>query len=284
MRETTTFNNRTYEEEAIMQKGPSQVSSGNISPAVMGPQKDTKDIVILSSLVLILAGLSAVAWIYTETNNPKALTAPSDKVESAKVSEILKKASGLSQAEASISSSTPVTAPVSTMADIIHRDVYFEVGRKGLTDEAKAQLAAQGDLLKQNQDYAVLIQGYTDQQGSATYNKKLGMKRAETVKQELLNAGVAEHQMKVVSLGEDGVLCIDNSDTCRHLNRRVHLDIRKIGQEHMVIPAVANTTAIDPADSSLEQNATGQDAGLTGNVPPSSSDSAVTTFDPASGS
>ncbi len=139
------------------------------------------------------------------------------------------------------------------MADIIHSDVYFEVGRKGLTDEAKAQLAAQGDLLKQNQDYAVLIQGYTDQQGSATYNKKLGMKRAETVKQELLNAGVAEHQMKVVSLGEDGVLCIDNSDTCRHLNRRVHLDIRKIGQEHMVIPAVANTTAIDPADSSIEQ-------------------------------
>ncbi|SPP63482.1 OmpA family protein [Nitrospira lenta] len=267
-----------------MQKGPSQISSGNISPAVMGPQKDTKDIVILSSLVLILAGLSAVAWIYTETKDPKALTAPSDKVESARVSEILKKASGLSQAEASISSSTPVTAPVSTVADIIHSDVYFEVGRKGLTDEAKAQLAVQGDLLKQNQDYAVLIQGYTDQQGSATYNKKLGMKRAETVKQELLNAGVAEHQMKVVSLGEDGVLCIDNSDTCRHLNRRVHLDIRKIGQEHLVIPAVAATTAIDPADSSIEQNATGQDAGSTGNVPPSSSDPAVTTFDPASGS
>ncbi len=95
-----------------MQKGPSQVSSGNISPTVMGPQKDTKDIVVLSSLVLLLAGLSAVAWIYTETKDPKALTAPTDKVESTKVSEILKKASGLSQAEASISPSTPVTAPV----------------------------------------------------------------------------------------------------------------------------------------------------------------------------
>lgn len=260
-----------------MQKGPSQVSSGNISPNVMGPQKDTKDIVILSSLVLILAGLSAVAWIYTEAKDPKALTAPSDKVESAKVSEILQKASALSQAEASIASSTPVTAPVSTVADIIHSDIYFEVGRKGLTDEAKAQLAAQADLLKQNQDYAVLIQGYTDQQGSATYNKKLGMKRAETVKQELLNGGVAEHQMKVVSLGEDGVLCVDNSDICRHLNRRVHLDIRKIGQEHMVIPAVANTTAIDPADSAIDQ--AGQPSPA-----PSASDPALTTFDPASGS
>lgn len=265
-----------------MQKGPSQVSSGNITPKVMGPQKDTKDIVVLSSLVLLLAGLSAVAWIYTENNDPKALTAPSDKIESTKVSELLQKASGLSQAEASIASSTPVTASVSTLADIIHHDVYFEVGRKGLTDEAKAQLSAQADLLKQNQDYAVLIQGYTDQQGSATYNKKLGLKRAEQVKQELLNAGVAEQQMQVVSLGEEGVLCVDNSDTCRHLNRRVHLDIRKIGQEHLVIPAVANTTAIDPADSSIEQNTSGQADGSTGSVPPSSP--AVTTFDPASGS
>lgn len=267
-----------------MQKGPSQVSSGNISPAVMGPQKDTKDIVILTSLVLLLAGLSAAAWIYTEMNDPKALTTPTDKVESTKVSELLQKASGLSQAEASVPSSTPVTAPVSTVPDIIHSDVYFEVGRKGLTDEGKAQLAAQADLLKRNQDYAVLIQGYTDQQGSATYNKKLGMQRAETVKQELLNAGVTEPQMKVVSLGEDGVLCVDNSDVCRHLNRRVHLDIRKIGQEHMVIPTVANTTAIDPADSSIEQQASGQDANSTGNTPPASSDPAVTTFDPASGS
>jgi len=267
-----------------MQKGPSQVSSGNISPAVMGPQRDTKDIVILSSLVLLLAGLSATAWIYTEMKEPKALTAPTDKVESTKVSEILKKASGLSEAEASMTTSTPVTAPVSALADIIHSDVYFEVGRKGLTDEAKTQLAAQAGLLKQHQDYAVLIQGYTDQQGSAIYNKQLGMKRAETVKQELLHAGVAEHQMKTVSLGEDGVLCIDNSDVCRHLNRRVHLDIRKIGQEHMVSPAVAAATAIDPADASIEQNASGQDAGSTGNLPPSSSDPAITTFDPASGS
>lgn len=266
-----------------MQKGPSQVSSGNITPKVMGPEKDTKDIVVVSSLVLLLAGLSAVAWIYTGTNEPNTATSSSDKVESTNVSEILKKASGLSQAEASIASSTPVTAPAASLPEIIHADVYFEIGQKGLTDEAKAQLSAQADLLKQHQDFGVLIQGYTDQQGSATYNKKLGLKRADQVKQELLNAGVAEQQMQVVSLGEEGVLCVDNSDTCRHLNRRVHLDIRKIGQEHLAVP-VAATTAIDPADSSIEQQATGQDGSSTGNIPPSSSDPAVTTFDPASGS
>ncbi|MEC4888722.1 MAG: OmpA family protein [Nitrospira sp.] len=267
-----------------MQKGPSQVSSGNITPTVMGPQKETKDIVILASLVIALAGLSALAWIYTGVNEPTTIKTPSEKVEPATVSELLKKASPLTQAEASTTSSLPVTAPAAPSPDIIHSDIYFEVGRKGLTDEAKAQLSAQGELLKQQQDYAVLIQGYTDQQGSERYNKKLGLKRAETVKAELLKAGVAEHQMKVVSLGEEGVLCVDNSDLCKHLNRRVHLEIRKIGQEHLVIPAVAATTAIDPAEQSVEQQASGQADGSTGNMPPSSSDPAITTFDPASGS
>ncbi len=266
-----------------MQKGPSQVSSGNITPTVMGPQKETKDIVILAGLVIALAGLSALAWIYTSTNEPTAIKSPSEKVEPDKVSELLKKASPLTQAEASTTTSLPVTAPAAPSPDIIHSDIYFEVGRKGLTDEAKAQLSAQGELLKQ-QDYAVLIQGYTDQQGSERYNKQLGLKRAETVKAELLKAGVAEHQMKVVSLGEEGVLCVDNSDICKHLNRRVHLEIRKIGQEHLVIPAVAATTAIDPADSTVEQQASGQADSSTSNMPPSSSDPAITTFDPASGS
>lgn len=266
-----------------MQNGPSQVSSGNISPAVMGPHKETKDVVILASLVIALAGLSAIAWIYGQTNEPVGIQSPPNKVDPASVSELLKKASPLNQAEASTTNSTPVTAQAASIADIIHSDIYFEVGRKGLTDEAKAQLSAQGDLLKRNQDYAVLIQGYTDQQGPASYNKKLGLKRAETVKEELLKAGVAEQQMSVVSLGEEGVLCVDNSDVCRHLNRRVHLEIRKIGQEHLVIPPVA-TTAVDPSEPTIEQRATGQDSDSTGNALLPSTDPAGTTFAPASGS
>ena len=100
-----------------------------------------------------------------------------------------------------------------------------------------------------------LIQGYTDHQGSASYNMKLGLKRAETVKAELLNAGVAEHRMKVMSLGEDGVLCVDNSDICGNVNRRVHLEMRKFGQEHMVVPAPATST--DPTATGIDASPNG---------------------------
>lgn len=265
-----------------MQKGPSQVSSGNITPTVMGPQKDTKEVVLLAGLVLFLAGLIGAAWYYGQMSDQVGVTYSSEKIDSANVSEFLKKTSTLNQAEASITNSTPVTAPVASIADIIHSDIYFEVGRKGLTDEAKAQLSAQADMLKQHEDYGVLIQGYTDQQGSAGYNMKLGLKRAETVKAELVNAGIAEHRIKTVSLGEEGVLCIDNSDVCRHMNRRVHLDIRKIGQEHMAAPVVSSTST-DPSEAGIDPSITSDNTNsLTENLPPA--DPAGATPDPATGS
>ena len=245
-----------------MQKGPSQVSSGNITPTVMGPQKDTKEVFVLACLVLFLAGLIAAAWYYGQAGDQIRVSSATERVDNAQVSEMLKKAGAMNQAEASTTNSTPVTAPAASLPEIIHADVYFEVGRKGLTDEAKAQLSAQADLLKQHEEFGVLIQGYTDQQGSASYNKKLGLKRAETVKAELLNAGVAEQRIKVMSLGEEGVLCIDNSDVCRHLNRRVHLEIRKIGQEHMAAPAVA-ATSTDPAEAGIEPSTKAEDNGST---------------------
>jgi peptidoglycan-associated lipoprotein len=218
-----------------MQK-PSSVSSGNISPAIVGPNKDMKEVYVLGGLVFSLAIVIAAFWFYSQ-DLAVSSTGQNDQLTDNQVTSLLK----------SQNPPNPLSEPLTKMAatgtgDTVHTDLYFEVGRKGLTDEAKSILAAQADILKKNGDWGLLIQGYTDQQGSASYNKKLGMKRAETVKTELVNAGVAENQIKTVSLGEEGVLCVDTSDVCRNMNRRVHLEMRKIGQAHMIVPTVATQT------------------------------------------
>ena len=176
-------------------------------------------------------------------------------------------------------------------SDSIHTDIYFEVGRKGLTDDAKAILGTQADLAKNDPDLGILVQGYTDQQGSASYNKKLGLMRGEKVKEYLVGLGVSDQVIKVVSLGKEGVLCLDNSDVCRNMNRRVHLEIRKIGQEHMILPTVAaEPKASDPIQSADEQNSNSEPHdSLTDNLLPSLADPSATdpsplTTDPASGS
>ena len=258
-----------------MQPSASQVASGNIAPMIKGPEKATKEVIVLAGVVLFLGGLLAAAWLYSQTGDQLTASPATEKVEHASVPGLLMKSSALHQTGASSTHSAQITAPALSTPEIIHADVYFEVGRKGLTDEGKTQLAAQADILKQHEDYGVLIQGYTDQQGSASYNKLLGMKRAETVKAELLNAGVAEHQMKTVSLGEEGVLCVDSSDVCRHMNRRVHLEVRKVGQEHMVLP-FAPTTPSDSSETTIDSSPTMGEDGTTGeSLPPSWSEPAL---------
>jgi peptidoglycan-associated lipoprotein len=224
-----------------MQKGPSQITSGNIAPTITGPQKD-KDVFVVSGLVVSLAAVIGAFWYYSSTDH----TTGQDQLNGSQVSEVLNNRSLV----------IPVSLPPTRIQEspkpgIIHTDLYFEVGRKGLTDEAKKLLQEEAMLLKSDGNLGVLVQGYTDQQGSASYNMKLGLKRAETVKAELMNAGVAEHQIKVMSLGKDGVLCIDNTDVCRQMNRRVHLEIRTIGQEHMVRPVVATTPVVDSTQAGM---------------------------------
>jgi peptidoglycan-associated lipoprotein len=179
----------------------------------------------------------------------------------------------------------------SNKTDSIHTDIYFEVGRKGLTDDAKAILATQADLAKNDPDLGILLQGFTDQQGSVSYNHKLGLMRAETVKEFLVGQGVSEQAIKVVSLGKDGVLCLDNSDVCRNMNRRVHLEMRKIGQEHMIVPTVATepktsepTQSVDGSNANTDGHSSLADNLLPPFADPSATDPSPLTTDTASGS
>jgi len=266
-----------------MQKHPSQVSSGAIAPTVIGPSKDMKEVYILSGLVLLLAGTIGAFWYYSGQEQSYASKTPAESLTGAQVTNVLK------------TTTSPIIEPVITTQvtkpDSIHTDIYFEVGRKGLTDDAKAILATQADLAKNDPDLGILVQGYTDQQGSASYNKKLGLMRGEKVKEYLVGLGVSAHAIKVVSLGEEGILCLDTTDVCRNMNRRVHLEMRKVGREHMILPTLATEpTANDPiqAVSDRTNNAEDQASPVDNLLPsladPSATDPSPLTTDPASGS
>jgi peptidoglycan-associated lipoprotein len=233
-----------HKEGFAMQKGPSQITSGNIAPTISGPNKD-KDVFVISGLVVSIAAVIGALWYYSSTDHMASTS--QNQLTGPQVTEALKSTAHPLATPVSFPSASGQDAPPATAAkpEIIHTDIYFEVARKGLTDEAKTLLQEQASVLKNDPNLGVLVQGYTDRQGSAAYNMKLGMKRAETVKTELMSAGVAEHQIKAVSLGKEGALCIDNSDVCRQMNRRVHIEIRTIGQDHMVAPVVTTTLPVD---------------------------------------
>lgn len=237
--------------------------SGQVAPTVVGPEKDRTELYLALGVLAILGlGMSAY-WLSSRASETESQTVAGAKpdltfgtpIQPAKV-----EAKPIPMAMAPISLNMAPTTVIDQT--IKHLDIYFEVGRKGLTDEAKAQLLVHADLLKKDSNWGVVLQGYTDQQGSATYNRKLGLRRAESVKEHLVGIGVPDHVIKVVSLGKDGALCADTSDTCSRMNRRVHLEFRNVGAEHLA-PPVGLTDHTLAKDGSTESSVTTSSSNVT---------------------
>lgn len=222
-----------------MQKAPSTpIAAGNSSNSIPQDDKGLTEIYILSGLVILIAVVVAGLWHFSQPTEGITTTAEAPYLTGTQVSDVSKESGRPLSAFAAVPADPGIPTPTAVVepVSVRHEDLFFDLGRKGLTDEAKAALAKQAEFLKSNPDWGVLVQGHTDQQGSSSYNQVLGLKRAEAVKQELIAFGVGEQAIKAVSLGEQGVICIDKSDYCRRLNRRVHLELRQIGADHMTIP------------------------------------------------
>ena len=62
---------------------------------------------------------------------------------------------------------------------------------------------------------------------------------AESVKQFLVELGVPETAIRLMTMGQDGALCEEPGKECQQLNRRVHLEFRKLAAAAPAGPTVA---------------------------------------------
>ena len=98
--------------------------------------------------------------------------------------------------------------------------VLFVVDQSTLTDAARATLNGQAQWLKANPDYAVIVEGHADEQGTREYNIALGARRADAVKNYLISQGVAGSHMQTVSYGKERPIAICSDESCYAQNRR----------------------------------------------------------------
>jgi peptidoglycan-associated lipoprotein len=77
----------------------------------------------------------------------------------------------------------------------------------------------------------VTVEGFADPAGSRTYNKKLGMQRAEAVRDFLVSNGLSADQVRAVSYGEDSNRQVAKGATRDQGrdNRRVSLTVDATG-------------------------------------------------------
>ena len=79
--------------------------------------------------------------------------------------------------------------------------------------------------LDQNDGSQIHIYGYTDNLGTTTYNQRLALKRARTVRDFLTELGIPGARMHVHAIGEDDPIADNSTDEGRALNRRTTIEI-----------------------------------------------------------
>lgn len=82
------------------------------------------------------------------------------------------------------------------------RSLYFDLDSAAVKADFNPMLQAHARYLASHPRARVRVEGNADERGSADHNKRLGLKRAEAVRQSLLDQGAPDKQIKVTTLGE----------------------------------------------------------------------------------
>jgi outer membrane protein OmpA-like peptidoglycan-associated protein len=106
--------------------------------------------------------------------------------------------------------------------------VFFDFNSAQLKRESSPDLNRAVALMQGAPDMIVTVAGYTDSIGSPQANQKLSESRARSVKEYLVQHGVAENRVQAVGNGELNPIATNATEEGRALNRRVEFQVRRI--------------------------------------------------------
>jgi outer membrane protein OmpA-like peptidoglycan-associated protein len=101
----------------------------------------------------------------------------------------------------------------------------FEFNKADLQPSDKELLSRIAGILMTAHDYTISVNGHTDDVGSDDYNQKLSERRAQAVRDYLVQAGISPEILSVEGHGKKLPLVRGTSDAARAKNRRVELGL-----------------------------------------------------------
>ncbi|VAW51005.1 hypothetical protein MNBD_GAMMA05-2355 [hydrothermal vent metagenome] len=101
----------------------------------------------------------------------------------------------------------------------------FKSGGSTLSAEGKAAVVELMNQFKGEDVKSVIIEGYTDDTGAASFNQQLSEKRAEAVKTELVANGANPDKISTVGYGESTPIADNSTRKGRAKNRRIEIKV-----------------------------------------------------------
>ncbi len=107
------------------------------------------------------------------------------------------------------------------LAVTLKGDVSFDTNSSVVRPGVYSELDRIASSLVQYPNTVIRIEGHTDSAGSEAFNIDLSRRRAEAVKNLLIQRGVTSSRMEVVAFGESSPIATNATEAGRQMNRRV---------------------------------------------------------------
>ena len=104
--------------------------------------------------------------------------------------------------------------------------VHFAFDSTAIGAGERAKLKAVADFCRSERN-SIIIAGFTDERGTPEYNRSLGERRAQTVRQYLLSHGANAAKLQTVSFGAEMPASDGHSEAAWAKNRRVEFGVTR---------------------------------------------------------
>lgn len=122
-----------------------------------------------------------------------------------------------------------LTRQESTYRDALQQafevEVYFHTGEAALNEAVAGRIERLGEILRNFDDFAVVVEGHADPRGDDAYNEQLSAERAASVRDALIRSGLAGERITTRASGEVQSKAEEGDIDAMALERRVNLSI-----------------------------------------------------------
>ena len=150
------------------------------------------------------------------------LNAMHDIYEKISVEEKEKETSNKEEKNSNNETNNEVTIVTKNKNEELMQIIYFDFDKFNLSEVSKEKIK----LFLDNNSSTIeeyLVVGHTDTKGTKKYNLSLSIKRAEVVKEILINYGIQQSRIKILGKGEESLAVNTPDDTKQPANRRVEI-------------------------------------------------------------
>ena len=117
-----------------------------------------------------------------------------------------------------------VIKPIPPLPKVLN-NVQFKVNSSDFEAHSFPQLDSAALTLINFPKLQILIKGHTSSEGNAENNQRLSERRAEAVKNYLINKGIAINRLQTKGFGATQPVSVEKTEDNRRLNRRIEFEI-----------------------------------------------------------